>query len=174
MDNRNAILNRYAAGMADIWLSRTQLTSKVILIFNEVTRDHYQDAIHTETQRVMKLAAVKKNADMNYVQELFGEILLEDNLEQLPWVVSLTMTCLPRVPKMDDQIIINGLKYTISMVSPKNRNLTSLLSLLIYPERAERALESNSFDYSFNSSFAVHSLNSGADFNKSFSKSFKL
>lgn len=117
MDNRNQILNRYAQGMADIWLSRTQITSKVILIFNDVIRDHYQDAIHKETKRVMKLAAVKKNADMKYVQELFGDVLLEDNLEQIPWVVSLTMTCLPRTPQMDDQIIINGLKYTISMVA---------------------------------------------------------
>lgn len=154
-DKRNRILNKWAAGMMDIWLSRTQLTSKVTLIFNEITRDIYQDAKHTESVRIAKLAAVKKNVDMNYVQELFGEILLEDNLDLIPWVVSLTMTDLPRVPKMDDMIIIDDVLYTISMVAPKNRYLKSLLSLLIYPERVKTQLNptKGSFNMSFDESY---------------------
>lgn len=152
-DRRNRVLNNWAAGIMDIWLSRTQLTSKVTLIFTKIVRDHYQDATHEECCRVEKLAAVKKNTDMNYVQELLGDILLEDNLEQIPWVVSLTMTGLPRIPKMDDHIIIDGVKYTISMVIPKNRHIKSLLSLLVYPERVLSSTKQSSFNSSFNKSF---------------------
>lgn len=137
MDNRNQILDKFAEGMMDIFLSRSQLTSTVTLIFNNVTRDHYQDAKVTEEGRYDKLAWVKKNVSMNYVQELTGDLLIEDNLEMIPWIVSMTMSKLPRQPKMDDFVIIDGITYSISMVIPKNRNIQSVLSLLIYPERVD-------------------------------------
>lgn len=153
MDRRNNILDVYAAGMADIWLSRNQTASDVVIIYNKIIRDQYQDAIHKEVARVKKKAIVKKDPSMNYVQELLGEVLLEDNLNQIPWIVSVTMTGLPRAPRMDDQIIIDDIKYTISMVLPKNRFLRSMLSMFIYPERVDDSIEPVENNSDFNDDF---------------------
>jgi len=135
MDARKQYMNRFASGMAEIVLSRTMLSREVIIVFNEITRDHYQDATITEIGRFKKLAMIKKTLDMQYVQEILGPELLEDNLGQIPWVVNLTTENMPRVPRMDDQVIIEGIRYTISVVKPMNRDLESLISLFIYPER---------------------------------------
>lgn len=128
-------LNKFASGMADLQMSRSPLSQEVIIIFNETYRDHYQDTVQNEVDRVKKLAVVKKDVDMNYVQQI-GDILLED-IDQLPWVVSTTVTNLPRLPKMDDQILIDGLRYTISMVKPSNRFVDSIILLSVYPDRTD-------------------------------------
>lgn len=130
-------IDKYACGMLDLQMARHPLSCEVIVIFNDVMRDHYQDAVGVESSRVKKIALVRKNTDMNYVQEI-GDVLLEDNLQELPWIVSMTKTGLPRIPKMDDQIAIDGIKYTISMVKPVNRNIPSIVELLIYPERTSQ------------------------------------
>lgn len=130
-------LDRYAAGMAEIQLNHNPLSQEIEVIFNDVVRDHYQDAHVVSDTRVKKQAVVKKNVDMNYVQELGGDLLLED-IDSLPWVVSLTILDLPRIPKMDDSILIDGIIYTISMVKPSNRNLQSILNLFVYPERVHQ------------------------------------
>lgn len=135
MGLNTAQLNMFAAGMADLQMSRNPLAQEVILIFNESGRDHYQDAILTETARVKKLALVKKDADMNYVQQI-GDLLLED-VDAIPWVVSVTITNLPRTPRLDDQILIDGLRYTISLVKPANRSVDSILLLSVYPDRTD-------------------------------------
>lgn len=129
-------LEKYAQGVADIQLSRNPLASEVVLIFNETIRDQYQDAITNEIDRVVKVAMVSKDPSMSYVQELFDD-LLEDDLGHLPWAVSLTMTNLPRRPSMDDQILIDGLVYSISKVTPLSRKVQSIITLAIYPERTE-------------------------------------
>ena len=135
MGLNTAQLNMFAAGMADLQMSRNPLAQEVVLIFNESGRDHYQDAILTETARVKKLAVIKKDADMNYVQQI-GDLLLED-VDAIPWVVSVTVTDLPRIPRLDDQILIEGLRYTISLVKPANRAIDSILLLSIYPDRTD-------------------------------------
>lgn len=152
MDARKQHMNKYASGMAEIVLSRTMLSREVLVVFNTITRDHYQDATITETGRYKKLAMIKKTMDMQYVQELLGPELLEDNLDQIPWVVNMTTENLPRVPRMDDQVIIEGIRYTISVVKPMNRDLESLISLFIYPERVvgEDPLAIKSVTYSVN------------------------
>lgn len=127
-------LNNFASGMMDIQIARNPLASEVILIFNDTIRDHYQDAVSVETLRVKKRALVKKNSEMAYVQQE-PELLLEDDIDKIPWIVSLTTTCLPRVPKLDDQIVIEGLRYNISYVAPANRYLDKIINLTIYPER---------------------------------------
>lgn len=127
-------LNRFAAGMADIQLERNQLAQEVIVVFNEVHFDHYQDSRTVEQCRVKKRAMVKKDTDMNYVQQE-GAILLEE-YDSLPWIVSLTITGLPRIPKMDDAVLIDGALYTISAVKPANRQIESIILLSIYPERS--------------------------------------
>lgn len=129
-------LDRYAARIADIQLERNPLASEVMLIFNLKVRDQYQDTIVSEDLRIKKRAMVSKNVDMNYVQQFDEAILLEDDTDKIPWIVSMTTTQCPRIPSMDDNIIIEGIKYSISMVKPANRNINSLILLLIYPERS--------------------------------------
>lgn len=128
-------MNRFASGMAEIVLTRTMLSREVILVYNVVTRDHYQDPVTVEEGRYKKLAMIKKTMDMQYVQELLGPEFLEDSLDQIPWLVNLTYEFLPRIPRMDDQILIEGILYSISAVKPMNRDLESLITLFIYPER---------------------------------------
>ena len=122
--------------MADITISRSQSSREVIFIFNEVERDHYQDATIKEVGRFKKQVLVKKNTDMNFVQFFDVPEFLEDS-DKIPWVVNFTETDLPRAPRADDQILLEGVKYTISMVSPVNREIPSILSALVYPERSE-------------------------------------
>lgn len=132
--NQKEVLNKYILGMADLQIVRNPLSSEAVLILNETRRDIYQDAIALEVDRVKKHVVIKKNLDMSYVQEL-GDVLLEDS-DQIPWLVSMTISDLPRIPRMDDQLLVEGIKYTISFVRPLNRSLSSVVILLIYPERA--------------------------------------
>jgi len=118
--------------MADLNMARNPLSQEVFLILNEVHRDHYQDAIVTQEARIKKRAIVKKSEDMNYVQ-MDIEPLLEDT--ENPWIISVTRTDLPRQPRMDDQISIDGIKYSIAMVKPANRDIDAMLLLFVYPER---------------------------------------
>ena len=126
-------LNYFASSMVDLQLDRNPLAQEVIVIFNSVTRDHYQDSVVVEECRIKKMAIVKKDPDMSYVQQL-GDILLEDD-EHVPWIVSLTTTGLLRIPKQDDQILIDGTRYYVSYVKPANRSVDSIINLSIYPDR---------------------------------------
>ena len=74
---------------------------------------------------------------MEYVQDLFNGELLIDNDDQIPWLVVMTKTGLPRLLNQDDQIVIDGNKYTISVVRPTNRNSDSVFDCIIYPERTD-------------------------------------
>lgn len=134
MSYNTEALNLFAAGMADIQMDRNPLAQEVILVFNEVSRDQYQDSIVIEECRVKKQAMVKKNVDMEYVQQE-GVVLLEE-YDSLPWVVSLTITGLPRNPRLDDSILIGGILYTVSSVKPSNRSVDSILLISIYPDRS--------------------------------------
>ena len=135
MDRRLRNLNNFTAGMLDINLSRNPLAEEAMFIFNTVTRDHYQDAVIVEEFRYKKVVLVKKDVDLHYLQE-WGENLVED-VDSLPWVISFTSTGLPRIPRMDDQIVVGGRKYTISLVKPTNRQIESVLLAMVYPERSE-------------------------------------
>lgn len=167
-------LNNFTSGMMDIQLPRNPLASEVILIFNESVRDHYQDVIVTEDCRIKKLALVKKDPDMNYVQQEMDE-LLEDNIEQLPWLVKLTMTDLPRRPRAEDQILIEGLRYNISYVKPLNRSLDNIVLLTVYPDRCEEdklqiykvdILEDGYFDILYGGNPILYSYDRDSLFNK--------
>lgn len=132
--SRINLLDRFASGMADIQIERNPLRKEVILILNEVYRDHYQDVVSREVSRHKKWAMVNKNVDLNYVQEM--DITLVEDVDQIPWIVTMTITALPRVPRAEDQILVDGLKYTVSMVKPMNRQLQSVVLLMVYPERS--------------------------------------
>lgn len=127
-------LNYFASSMVDLQLDRNPLSQEVILIFNKVQRDHYQDSIVTEEGRVKKRAIVKKDLDMSYVQQL-GDVLLEDDDDHIPWIVSMSMTNLIRIPRTDDQILIDGVRYYVSYVKPVNRSIDSIVNISIYPDR---------------------------------------
>lgn len=146
MAERLPYLNNFAQYMLDLQITRNPLHKECYVVFCDVTRDHYQDAIITEVGRIMKYCMVYKQTDMNYVQEdvyspqrnqTLTEMLFEDT--DNPWIVSLTITGFyeqfGRIPRMDDQIVIDGIRYAISEVRPCNRNLDHILLLKIYPER---------------------------------------
>ena len=126
-------LNYFTSSMVDLQLDRNPLSQEVIVIFNKVQRDHYQDSITTEEGRVKKRAIVKKDLDMSYVQQL-GDVLLEDD-EHIPWIVSMSTTNLIRIPRTDDQVLIDGIRYYISYVKPVNRSIDSIVNISIYPDR---------------------------------------
>lgn len=128
------IIDNYAAKMADLQLSRNPLSVECMLVFNDVTRDIYQDAVVTEVARIKKRCLVKKSEDMHYVQE--QELELLEDYDANPWIVSITTSNLPRIPKMDDQVVIEGIKYTISQVKPINRSVQSIILMSVYPERS--------------------------------------
>ena len=134
LDERRKIVNRLAVGMADIQLAYNALASEVIIIFNELSVDHYQDSLIAEVERFKKLAIFRKVKDMNYVPE--GEdIELVEEGDNLPFEVLLTETGLPRMPRKDDMVLADGVLYSVHHVKPMNRDYKGLLQLIVYTER---------------------------------------
>ena len=134
LDERRKIVNRLAVGMADIQLAYNALASEVIIIFNELSVDHYQDSLIAEVERFKKLAIFRKAKDMNYVPE--GEdIELVEEGDNLPFEVLLTETGLPRMPRKDDMVLADGVLYSVHHVKPMNRDYKGLLQLIVYTER---------------------------------------
>lgn len=150
-DGRVQLINRFASGIADLNMSRNPLSSEVILIFNESQVNQYLDSQVVETGRYKKLAAVYKNPDINYVQQLGDELLMDG--DNIPWLIQMTTTGLPRIPRFNDCIIIDNIKYSVAMVKPLNRHLYSLIQLVVYPERTDYKdpLKILSVDYFINS-----------------------
>ena len=138
---RVALLERFAWGMADIRVSRHPLRRDVLVVLNEVEKDRFQDTDTVERGRVYKQAIVRKNPDMHYLQDSFGADLLVEDGDILPWLISFTMTGLPRLPHLDDYIIVDGIKYAVAMVKPMNRDLGGLVQCMIYPERSEEMID---------------------------------
>jgi len=144
-------LNNYATEMAEINLGRNPTAVEVILVLCDQSRDHYQDAVSVENYRVKKRAIVRKNPSMHYVQFENTEALFEDT-KSLPWTVSMTVkdikhyeqddecneVLVPCIPKTDDQILIDGMLYTISMVEPSNRYLDGIINCFVYTERSSK------------------------------------
>lgn len=140
MDIRLNRLNKFVLRMADIKINRHPQRKKATIIFNDTRLDIYNDAIREEECRVEKNVIVRKNPDMMFVQSMFYNELIEDT-DKLPWVVDVTITNLPRLPKNDDMLLItdNGKEYlySISSVKPINRDTPVVLVMLVYPERTE-------------------------------------
>lgn len=120
--------------MADIKISHHLLKSEAIIVLNDKEYNIYGDAETDESTRVKKEIILRKNVDLAYI-ETMDDVLLDDG-EQLPWVVVLTHSGLPRTLHAEDFIIIEGVQYTISRVKPSNRFRDSIYNCLIYPERA--------------------------------------
>ena len=135
LDERRRILNTFTIGMADIQLAHNALASEVIVIFNELSIDHYQDSRIAEVDRFKKLAIFRKAKDMNFVpQDEFEDDLVEEG-DNLPYEVLMTQTFLPRLPRKDDMVLSDGMLYSVHHVKPMNRDYKGLLQLVVYPER---------------------------------------
>ena len=132
MDNN--LKDAYTRKMFDIQTMHNPLATDIMLIFCETQLDHYQEGVSVETSRQMKRVIVRKDRDMNYVQFVDDLRLLED-IEALPFTVTMSITDLVRVPRTNDRVNIDGRIYTVSMVKPINRNTESVVILLVYPER---------------------------------------
>lgn len=139
-DIRNTMLTCFEEGMAEIRLSRHQLRSNVIVSLRDTDTDIYMDAVESREEcRVNKVALVNKSPDMDYVQEMFDELSMPDDI--LPFTVALTRSGLPRNPHINDYIIVDGRIYVVSKVRPTNRDLGRVLLLLVYPMRDERLID---------------------------------
>lgn len=134
-DQRVSHLNKFRTGMADIALEHNALAQQVQVHFMSKVKDIYSDTSNELQQIVDKRAIISKNPDMAYVQDLFDEIVEED--EKMPWLVKMTITDLPRLINHDDRITIGGILYSVSKASPINRLNDGLLKILVYPERTE-------------------------------------
>lgn len=127
-------LGRFTAQMADIRISHHPLRRTLLFVFNETEFDIYQDSHTVERWRLLKEGIVQKKTDMYYVQENFGaDVLVNDTGD--PWVVTCSCLGFPRLPMLDDRVLIEGLVYSISGVKPTNRDSRGVLELLVYPER---------------------------------------
>lgn len=137
LDDRRKLVNRFMVGMADIQLAYNALASEVIVIYNELSIDHYQDSRIAEVERCKKLAIFRKSEDMNYIpQDDFNtDELVEDSDSNIPYEVLLTETGLPRMPRKDDMVLIDGVLYSVHHVKPINRDYRGLWQLIVYPER---------------------------------------
>lgn len=130
-------LTLFAARMADIRISRHPLRSDCFFMVNKTEFDIYQDGTSFEVARIFKQVIVKKNPDMFYVQESFGDDALVEDGDLIPWVVNMTCLGLPRLPMLDDRFLIDGMVYSVSAVKPVNRNSQGILECLVYPERRD-------------------------------------
>lgn len=127
-------ISRFTAQMADLRMSCHPLRRTLLFILNETEFDIYQDSHTVERYRLIKDGIVRKQTDMYYVQENFGaDVLVNDT--DTPWVVTCTCLGFPRLPMLDDRILIEGLVYSVSAVKPTNRDSRGVLELLVYPER---------------------------------------
>ncbi len=135
-DERHRNLSNVAVGMADIQLAHNPLASEVIVIFNDLSVDHYQDSRIAEEGRVKKLAVFRKTENMEFVPDSDGgELQIDD--DSVPYEVLLTRTGLPRIPRRDDMVLCDGELYSVHHVKPMNRNIDGLWQLIVYPERTE-------------------------------------
>lgn len=142
MEIRVKTVSDFTRRMADIRIAYHPLKVQFDLVFNYIKRDIYQDSALQEENRVQKSGILRKNPDLAYVQDLFYDVLTED-LDKMPWTLLLTTTDLPRLPKNDDQIVIQEIindeakiiVYNIAAVKPINRDRPVVLECLIYPER---------------------------------------
>lgn len=135
-DERVDHLNKFRTGMADIQLDFNAIAQDVTVQLMSKKKDIYSDTTTEIEQEIVKRAVVSKNPDMMYVQDLFSE-LVEDEDERIPWLVKMTITNLPRIVQHDDRIIIGDLLYSVSQVTPINRLNDGLLKILVYPERTD-------------------------------------
>lgn len=127
-------ISRFTAQMADLRMSCHPLRRTLLFILNETEFDIYQDSHTVERYRLIKDGIVRKQTDMYYVQENFGaDVLVNDT--DTPWVVTCTCLGFPRLPMLDDRVLIEGLVYSVSAVKPTNRDSRGVLELLVYPER---------------------------------------
>lgn len=137
MDTRLQQLSSFSRGVGDIFISRHPLRRDILVSYGVTSMDIYQDTVFTEEGRFYKVCIFRKAPDMWYVQDLFGDVLREDVDDKLPYIAMMTATGLPRLPKLSDRIIEGGKIYTVAAVRPFNRDLNTIFSVLVYPEREE-------------------------------------
>lgn len=140
-DSRVKQISNFTSGLVDIQIARHPLRSQVVIIFNETVYDIYKDATTEEVSRVNKYAIVERDKDRFYIQDWLGEEFLDDDLDKVPWLLTFTTTSLVRIPKHDDVIVIEGVKFTVARVKPINSRIKSVITVLVYPERTDSGNE---------------------------------
>lgn len=128
----NKVCN-YMTKMMDVKIRRHPLRLRVIITLCDVNRDHYGDPRSTPVEKLSKLVILRKNVDMDYINNAIG-VLLEDG-EHLPWIMILTLTGMPRTLRHGDYVTIEDLDYKISGVKPVNRENPDIIACFLHPER---------------------------------------
>lgn len=177
-------LSAYNGYIADINLARNPLSQSVIfcpavrvldqyndsycsLTADPDRIDHgYSDELTSEFVRyydpftpsfehspLLKKAILNKSADLEFVQDLTSP-LADDSPDSLPWVLVMSTTDLPRLPRANDFFLLysdpnnssDGFPspeiYTVSVVKPLSRDAQSIIKVSIYPERNSKVISS--------------------------------
>lgn len=125
----------FMTGMFDVKVRRHPLRQRVVITFCDVVRDHYGDTHSTPVERYSKLIILKRNPDLSYINNAIG-VLLDDG-NDLPWIMYLSLTGLPRTLRMGDYVTIDSIDYKVSNVKPCNRENPNIIACMLHPERTE-------------------------------------
>ncbi len=140
MDFRSKYIKRFQQGMADILISRHNLRRQVLVSLRDVDHDIYLDEQDSQEEaRVAKYAIIEMNPDMFFVQEQFDNFDIPDDI--LPFIVTITMSGMPRPLRLNDWVIVDGKIYVVSKVKPTNRELGGVIQCLVYPMRDSRLID---------------------------------
>lgn len=135
MDTRMDSITRFMTGMTDIKVHRHPLKSLVILTFCDVKRDIYGDSFSEVSVEgsYQKEIILQKNPNLDYINSTIGELL--DDGDQLPWIMILTLTGLPRTLRHGDFMTVDGKAYKVSGVQPCNRENPNIIQAYCHPSR---------------------------------------
>ena len=129
------LVNKFISVMSEIKIAAHPLKATATVVLMRTVRNLYRDNVsQQELERVDKNVIFIKSTDLDYVQ-MMEDIVLEDDTDQVPWIVIMTIKDLSRALKNSDQIIINGVDYQVAKVKPVNRELNSVIKCLVFPRR---------------------------------------
>lgn len=135
IDPRLSKVCRFMTGMFDVKVRRHPLKQRVVITFCDVVRDHYGDTHSTPVERYSKLIILKRNPDLSYINNALG-ILLDDG-KDLPWIMYLSLTGLPRTLRVGDYVTIDNIDYKVSNVKPCNRENPNIIACMLHPNRTD-------------------------------------
>lgn len=132
MEERLKALSSFSQGLSDIRISRHPGHKDMMFIIMNKYNDQYGDAYTEEVVRIYKQGILQLKPQLDFVQE-FEDVLSESDED--PYSLIVTTTNLPRFPRTNDRVLIDGELYEISAVRPTNRNTQRVFECLVYPDR---------------------------------------
>jgi len=134
LDSRITRVNEYRRVMADTQMILNPLAVSCTILFNNRVLDTYNEGVLTlESSLEAKRGVLTKVSDMHYVQDEALSNILVDVESSTAYTLRITTTDLTRIIRIDDQVQIAGILYTIAKVFPYSRYSDSILGAILYP-----------------------------------------